>query len=118
MTRGPMSISKMFIPKNFSINLMIAYDPIIRIKPINAFVILFFAPSKLALSPPDNIQLTAPHKSMKKKIIDPITNIKPTSLGIIIPKKVDPPCESPIRLLKIEDPKTGFVTVAEFAPAK
>ena len=58
-----MSIDKISIPKKVSISLTIAKVPISNTKPTIAFVILPFADSRPALSPPDNIQLIAPKEA-------------------------------------------------------
>ncbi len=93
-----MSISKILISKNVSINFIIANEPINNTKPTKALVIRAFADSTCALSPPDKIQLTAPHRNMKKKASPPKTYNQPTNFGNNCDINSEPPFDWAKRL--------------------
>jgi len=86
-----MSIDKIVIPKKFCKRMTMAKVAKSTTKPTRALVILAFALSSRALSPPDNIQETAPQISMKKKPTTPTTKRSPTTLGRNVFKKVPGP---------------------------
>ena len=71
-----MSIDKILIPKKVWISPIIAKTAINTTKPISALVILFFADSTAAFSPPERIQVIAPQTSMKKKPSEPTMRSK------------------------------------------
>lgn len=101
-----MSIDNIFILKNVSMSPIIAKVAMSTTNPINALVILFFADSTPALSPPERIQVTAPQTSMKKKPSEPTIKRRLIPFGKNVVKNwSDSP---PSRDLSVS-PTTGFV---------
>jgi hypothetical protein len=95
----------MFTPKKSSIRFTIAKKERRITSPTIALVSLLFASSVFALSPPEDIQETAPDKNIKKKTTTPKTKTIEINAGRKLWKKPTPFIDP--KLL----PNTGLLTV-------